>query len=362
MLIAHLYPKGARNKMSYFRKNIDSMTPYIPGIQPKDSQVVKLNTNENPFPPTDKVLKKLTEAVGNNLRRYPDPNCDELRRLIAKTYNVDAQQVIVGNGSDEVLALIFRACVDPGDKVLLFYPTYTLYHVMAQASCAKILEHDLDDNFEIPKNAFLEKYKLSLIPNPNVPSGNFIDKSAISRLAEDSGGILVVDEAYADFAEQNCIDMIKNHDNIIVTRTFSKSFSLAGMRIGFAIASVDIISGLMKIKDSYNLNRLSLVAAQAALEDIESVNKNISQIKTIREKYAKILTELGFDVLSSSSNFLFVKPPDVLSARELYNGLLDRKILVRFFDNRRVDEYLRITIGTEQEMSRLLDNIKELLE
>lgn len=361
MLIAHLYPKGVRSRMSYFRKNVDLMDAYIPGIQPKDPQVIKLNTNENPFPPTDKVLQKLSEALQDNLRRYPDPNCDNLRHAIAKTYDVKFEQVIVGNGSDEILALIFRACVDQGDRVLLFYPTYTLYNVMAQASCANVIEYDLDENFEIPEKAFSEKYRLSLIPNPNVPSGNFINKESISRLAKSSDGILVVDEAYADFAEQNCIDMIKNHDNIVVTRSFSKSFSLAGMRIGFAIASTDIIQGLMKIKDSYNLNTLSLVAAQTALEDIDTVNKNIVQIKALRDRYAQILADLGFEVLKSHANFLFVKPPNILTAKDMYNHLLDRKILVRFFDKPRVNGYLRITIGTQEEMRKLLDNIKELL-
>lgn len=345
----------------YFRNNIVTMDSYVPGIQPKESGVIKLNTNENPYPPTSKVIETLIKGINGKLRLYPDPLCDNLREKIGSVCNVDMDQIIVGNGSDEILTLIMRSIVDPNDDVLLLYPTYTLYHVLAKEANAKILEYELDENFQIPEPFFAQKCKLCYVPNPNVPAGNLVSKNELERIAFNIKGILVIDEAYVDFAEEDSIDLLKKHDNIIITRSFSKSFSLAGMRIGFAISSKEIIKNIMKIKDSYNVNRLSAIAAETALDDIAVIKDQISVIKHRRDRYSDILRKMQFQVLPSQTNFLFVKPPCVES-KYLYEKLWERKILVRFFNQPRVNDYLRITIGTEEEMSYLVKNIEEILE
>jgi len=345
----------------YFKQNIILMDSYVPGIQPKESGFIKLNTNENPYPPTIKVIEALAKGIDGKLRLYPDPNCDSLREKISSVYNVDKERIIVGNGSDEILALIMRGVISANDPVLLLYPTYTLYNVLAREASAKIIEFELDEYFNIPEPFYFQKCKLCYVPNPNVPAGNTIPKIDIERLAGNIEGILVVDEAYVDFSEENSLDLLDKYNNIIITRSFSKSFSLAGMRIGFAIASKEIIKNLMKIKDSYNVNRLSAIAAESALDDIEAIMRQISVIKQRRDKYSSILKKMQFHVLPSQTNFLFVKPP-YIEAKYMYEKLLERKILVRFFNQQRVNNYLRITIGTEEEMNFMIKNMQNILE
>ncbi|MEW6534758.1 MAG: histidinol-phosphate transaminase [Candidatus Auribacterota bacterium] len=346
--------------MNFFRQNIQDMSPYVPGLQLNDPDIIKLNTNENPFPPSNTVLNAVREGVNTSLRLYPNPTSDTLRDTLASTYSLKREQIIVGNGSDEVLAMIMRACVAPGDNVLLFYPTYSLYDVLAYANDATITEIELDESFNIPDKAFGVKARLCYLPNPNVPAGNYIDKQTIIRLAESIGGLLVIDEAYVDFAEQSCIDLVEKYNNIVVTRTFSKSFSLAGMRIGYAVAKPSVIAGVMKVKDSYNLDRISEIAATASIRDLAEIKKRCSYIKHVRDNTAQRLRSMNFHVLPSQTNFLFVKPPGV-DAEYLYEALLNRKILVRFFNQRRVKEYLRITIGMQEDMDILISTLKELL-
>lgn len=347
--------------MTYLRKAVESLDPYVPGIQPTDPAVIKLNTNENPYPPTDSVLKAIQNATGASLRLYPDPLSTDLSSKITEVYGVKSDQVVVGNGSDEIIAMIFRAAIDPGDRVLLFYPTYTLYYVLARLHDADVTQIQLDEQFELPETIGDGNYKLCFIPNPNVPGGNLISRQTIVKLARTIKGLLVVDEAYVDFAEENSIDLLSKHENIIITRTFSKSFSLAGLRIGFALAHKNIIEGLKKIKDSYNINRISAAAAKAALDDLDIVKKRIADIKKVRDDVAGRLKSLQFEVLPSQTNFLCAKPQKI-SARELYEELVKRKVLVRFFDHPRIDKYLRITIGTKEQMEILLTHIQEILK
>ena len=346
---------------NYFRKNVINMEGYVPGEQLNDPDIIKLNTNENPYTPPENVINALKDEIGGKLNLYPDPVAKNLCNTIARINNMNSSQIIAGNGSDEILSIIFRSFIDPGDKVLLFKPTYTLYYTLAESVDAEITTCELDDNFEIPEQAFDIQCKLCLIPNPNAPTGNYFSKDKLSKLASSIKGILVIDEAYVDFAEQNCLDLLKKHENIIITRTFSKSFSLAGMRIGYGISSPNTIKGLMKIKDSYNLNRLSIVAGEAALNNITEVHRRIDIIKQLRSESAQEFKNLGFTVLDSQTNFLFVKPPE-MPAKELYKKLYDKKILVRFFDQDRVNEFLRITIGTEKQMRKLFETIKEIME
>ncbi|MCD6460458.1 histidinol-phosphate transaminase [bacterium] len=346
---------------NFFRKNVIDMQGYVPGKQLNDLDIIKLNTNENPYPPPENVISALKNAIESKLNLYPDPLAVDLRKKIAMLYNLDPSQIIAGNGSDEILSIIFRSFVDPKDKVVLFNPTYTLYYTLANSVDADIISYNLDSNFDIPEEIFSVKCKICFIPNPNAPTGNFFDKKKLSRLADSIGGILVIDEAYADFAEDNCLGLLKKHGNIIITRTFSKSFSLAGMRIGYGLSSPEIIKGLMKIKDSYNLNRLSIVAGEAILNNITQIHRRIDLIKKLRDKSAQEFRSLGFTVLDSQTNFLFVKPSKI-SAEELYKKLYCRKILVRFFDQERVNEFLRITVGTEEQMKILLNAIKKITE
>ena len=314
----------------YFRKNVINMEGYVPGEQLNDPDIIKLNTNENPYPPPENVIKALENEINSRLNLYPDPVANKLRDSIAGIYNIDSSQVIASNGSDEILSIIFRSFIDPGDRVLLFNPTYTLYYTLAESVDADVVTCELDENFDIPEKAFQIQCKLCFIPNPNAPTGNTFSKEKLSKLASSINGILVIDEAYVDFSDDNCLDLLNKHENIIITRTFSKSFSLAGMRIGYGISSSDIIKGLMKIKDSYNLNRLSIVAGEAVLNNITEVHRRIDIIKKLRDKSAQEFKKLGFTVLDSHTNFLFVKPVKI-PAKELYKKLYDRKILVRFF-------------------------------
>ncbi|MDX9702538.1 MAG: histidinol-phosphate transaminase [Candidatus Auribacterota bacterium] len=344
-----------------FRKNIYDMDSYVPGIQPKDARVIKLNTNENPYPPPSAVIDGLKQAIGAQLRLYPDPVCDDLRIAIAKTYGFSKDNIIASNGSDEILSMIIRAFVDPGDSVLLMYPTYSLYKVLAIAQSAKIIECALTEDFSIPQTAYSQQAKVCFVPNPNVPAGNYIDKKNLLRLANTCGGILVIDEAYVDFAEDSCLDLLEDNKNIIITRTFSKSFSLAGMRIGFAIADESVIKGLMKIKDSYNLNRLSALAGKIAVENLNEVRSRAQSIKALRDQTAKQLQSLQFEVLPSQTNFLFARPLQA-TARFIYEKLLSKNILVRFFDQPRVDQYIRVTIGTENEMKIFIETVKQITE
>jgi len=346
---------------NYFRNNVTGMEGYIPGEQLNDPDIIKLNTNENPYPPPENVTQALTDEINSKLNLYPDPVANNLRDTIASIYNIDSSQIIAGNGSDEILSIIFRSFIDPGDKVLLFSPTYTLYYTLAESVDADVITCELDENFDLPEKAFNIQCKLCFIPNPNAPTGNSFAKEKLSKLASSINGILVIDEAYVDFSDDNCLDLLKKHKNIIITRTFSKSFSLAGMRIGYGISSVDIIKGLMKIKDSYNLNRLSIVAGEAALNNITEVHRRIDIIKKLRDQSARKFKKLGFIVLNSQTNFLFVKPVKI-SAKKLYKSLYNRKILIRFFNQDRVDEFLRITIGTEKQMRILFQTIKEIME
>lgn len=349
------------NVDQFLRPNVAKMEPYVPGIQPKSPGIIKLNTNENPYPPPDEVIDAVKHAAGAALRLYPDPLCDELRGAIAHAYGVSIDQIIAGNGSDEILSMIMRAFVDPGDKVLLMYPTYSLYKVLCEAHDGVIVECELTDDFSIPEFAYSQQCKLCFIPNPNVPSGNFFDKKDLSRLATTCGGILVIDEAYVDFASDDCLDLLNEHPNIIITRTFSKSFSLAGMRIGYAVADDSVIKGLMKIKDSYNLNRLSVVAATAAIRQLPVMQQRACAIAGLRDKVSRELESLHFTVLPSQTNFIFVKPVRS-DAKTIYEKLLEQNILVRYFDQPRVNEYIRITIGTPEEMNTFIETIQQIME
>ncbi len=347
--------------MSYARKHLASIEGYVPGEQPTDGAYIKLNTNENPYPPSPRVFEAVKNVTGEQLRKYPDAIWRGLRAKISEVYGVAPEGIFVGNGSDEALSLLIRTFVDPGEKVLYMYPSYVLYETLAAISAVEYEDVELDDNFDLPEDAFERKGKIFFVANPNSPTGKPVPPEAIKRLCESFSGIVVADEAYADFGDSSCVDLLGDYPNLMVLRTFSKSFSLASIRVGFALAPDEIIDALMKTKDSYNVNLLSQVAAEAALDDLGHMRDNVEKIKRTRERLINSLRGMGFDVFPSEANFLLARPPGA-AAREVYEQLKERKILVRYFPIRRLDDRLRITVGTDAEIDALLSALGEILK
>jgi histidinol-phosphate aminotransferase len=348
--------------MSFARKHLISIEGYVPGEQPTGGYI-KLNTNENPYPPSPKVFEALAQRrTGEELRKYPDALWRGLRARISEVYGVRPEQIFVGNGSDEVLSLLIRTFVDPGEKVLYMYPSYVLYETLAAINAVDEYEGvDLDDDFDIPEEAFKLTGKLFFVANPNSPTGKPVPVDTIKRLCESFSGIVVADEAYADFGDCSCIDALGDYPNLMILRTFSKAFSLASIRVGFALAPEELIANLIKTKDSYNVNLLSQLAAEAALDDIDYMRANVEKIEQTRTRLTDSLRNIGFDVYPSASNFLLARPPDG-NAREMYEALKERKILVRYFPLRRLDDRLRISVGTDDEVDALLEALREILK
>lgn len=345
---------------SYFRPDIASMEGYVPGEQPQESGFIKLNTNENPYPPSPLVLERLRAACSGDLRLYPDPEARALRRRLSEIFACAPEQTIVGNGSDELLGIILRSFVDKGQKVVYPYPSYSYYEQLIQIQGGRPLRVDFDDDFSLPEKLLVDDARVTLIVNPNAPSGTLIPLSRIETLARQVNGILVVDEAYIDFSTGGCIGLIDAFPNTVVVRTMSKSFSLAGMRLGFGFAAAELIAGMWKVKDHYNLSRLSLVAAEAALDDIDSMRTQAARICQTRKRLSGRLCELGFTVWNSSANFVLARIPSPAAA-ELYAELKRRRILVRYFDQPRLRDCLRITVGTDLEIDALLGELQEIL-
>ena len=348
--------------LSYFRNNIEGMSGYIPGEQPKDGIYIKLNTNENPYPPSPKVLHAIKEVVNDSLRLYPDPIATAARIKIAETLDTKPEWVMAGNGSDDLLSIIIRSFAGQGDKVVFPYPSYMLYKTLAELQDGSACAVEFNEDYSLPDDFIVADAKVTFIANPNSPSGTMIPHSKISKIASAIDGVLVVDEAYANFAEDNCLSLVEKHDNILILRTLSKSYSLAGIRLGFCIAREPLIQGMMKVKDSYNVDRLSIAAVVAALDDQKSMKAHVEKIKDTRNYLTKSLQDMGFFVYSSQTNFVLARCMNGVSAHHLYQTLKSRKILVRYFNLRRLDDCLRITIGTREEIDTLLKNLKELVD
>ena len=341
--------------MSFFRPNIERMSGYTPGEQPHDSGFVKLNTNENPYPPSPKVLEALRAWVGPGLRLYPQPTAMPVRERVARMFDVDTTNVIVGNGSDDLLTIVIRSFVDPGDVVAYPVSTYSLYPALAdiQGACAR--EVPFPEDYSLPEGLFDKGARVTFLANPNSPTGTQAPLEEVGRLADAVSGVLIVDEAYVDFADSDCMSLARERENVIVMRTFSKSFALCGLRIGFAVAHEDLIRGMMKVKDSYNVNRLACVAGAAALDDIEYMRGRAGQIRATRARLAEGLRGLGWQVCPSHANFVFSRITGSPSAEAIYEELKKRKILVRLFG-----DCLRITVGTDEEIDILFENLRDL--
>jgi histidinol-phosphate aminotransferase len=336
------------------------MSAYVPGEQPPPgARVIKLNTNENPYPPSPRVAEAVAAELsggGERLRLYSDPVALDLRRAGSEVTGVPVDQILAGNGSDELLALIVRAMVDPGDVIEFPYPTYVLYETLAEAQGARVRTVPFDRTFELPRALFGSDAKVVFVASPNSPSGTSHPTAALRELAQSlPNGLLVVDEAYADFAGESAIELTRTLPNVVVLRTFSKSYSLAGMRIGLLFGSRELVSGIAKVKDSYNLDRLAIAAGAAALRDAAWMQTNVAKIRATRERLAAGLARLGFDVLPSSANFVFARTSSAERARSAYRSLKERGILVRYFDRPLLDDGLRITVGTDAEITTLLE-------
>ena len=338
------------------------MEGYVPGEQPQDRRYIKLNTNENPYPPSPRVLEALRLAVTEDLRLYPDPSAQDLRSKAAEVYGLAADQIVAGNGSDDLLAMLFRACVDAGSTPDVAYPvpTYSLYDTLAQIQGTTPKTAPFPPDFTLPVEALLAVgARLNLICNPNSPSGTLTPVSTIADFARRAKGLVVVDEAYVDFAHESALSLLGSCPNVVVLRTFSKSFSLAGMRIGLAFGDRELIAQLNKVKDSYNLDRLSLVAARAALDDLPWMKANVEKIRESRATLARELGELGFRIPPSEANFLFATHARLAGA-DLYRALRERGILVRHFSTRTLSDGLRITVGTREQNSALVAALRTL--
>lgn len=357
--------------MSLFRDNVDKLTAYTPGEQPQEPGWVKLNTNENPYPPSPHVVEAIERMAKSRLNVYPDPLGKSFCRAAGELFGVDADWILPANGSDENLTLLMRAFVDPKDLVAYPYPSYILYETLAEIQAARFarlrLNADWSWNLRLNK-PLIQAARLLLVPNPNSPSGNRWDEQTVAALVPPQG-ILVLDEAYGDFADvPHKMEMLHTPlgEQMVVTRTFSKSYSLAGIRFGFAVARPELIRGMRKVKDSYNCDAISLAVAEAAIRDQAWMLANRAKIIATRTYLTDELRKLGFDVVSSQANFVWTTRA-AGAHQTLYEQLKQRKILVRYMkfqDDSRPDgvlDGLRITIGTDEEISTLLENLKQLV-
>ena len=358
------------------RPLVRALHPYVPGEQPRIKGLVKLNTNENPYGPSPKVLSAIRAAVDGRLRLYPNPTSQPLRERLARLHACKAENIIIGNGSDELLAMAVRAFVEPAASlprregsaatVQFFHPSYSLYPVLAELHGARTNSVPLHPDFTLPSVAELRRGKqwdfqaaLSFVTTPNAPSGRGFRLSELDGLCRAQKGLVLLDEAYVDFAAGNALSLALRYPHVLVARTFSKAYSLCFQRVGYAVGHAALIGALDKIRDSYNVNGLGQVAALATLDDLAWYRANFRRIIGTRKKLSRELAELGFEVFPSQTNFVLVRPP-TLSAEAWLHELRARKVLVRWFNHAPVREYLRITIGSPSEAAALVKAVKAI--
>jgi histidinol-phosphate aminotransferase len=354
---------------------VRSLAPYVPGEQPKIRGLIKLNTNENPYPPSARVLEAVRAATDGRLRLYPDPTAAPLRQRLARLHRCRPENIIVGNGSDELLAMAVRCFVEPADSttvrtrscVQFFSPSYSLYPVLTEIHGACCNPVPLNPDFTLPNLAELRRGRqwefraaLTLVTTPNAPSGRGYTTGELEQLCRAQKGVVLLDEAYVDFARENALDLALRHPNVLVARTFSKAYSLCFQRVGYLVGPVPLIDALQKIRDSYNVNGLGQVAAAATLQDLPYYRANFRKIISSRERLSTELCALGFGVLPSQTNFLLVRPPKYPAERWL-QLLRERKLLVRWFSGSTIQEYLRITVGTPEQTTALLNAVRKIL-
>ena len=347
---------------SFLRKSLEGYQPYVPGEQPPDDgDWVKLNTNESPLPPSPKVIEAIKAATGDSLRLYPSPTAAPARKAIAARFGLEANQVALGNGGDELIEMCFRAFVGAGERVAYSTPTYPLLEPLCKVHEAIPSTHATAEGWTWTEDLFEDPAPLKFLVNPNSPTGTHHGKLSVARALARSRGVVVLDEAYVDFASESQLDLIGKFPNLIVLRTMSKSYALAGMRIGFALANPDLIAALDAVKDSYNLDRLAIVAAVAAIEDEPYHRKIVDYVVDERSWLEEQLREQGFQHSASAANFAFVKPPLGSSAAAVADALRERRVLIRHYHREPIAGWFRITIGTREQHLRLLAALKEIL-
>lgn len=348
----------------FWSARIWDAVPYTPGEQPRDRAFVKLNTNECPYPPSPKAVEAIRQAADSSLRLYPDPECLDLRQAIARREGLTPEQIFCSNGSDEVLAFAFQAFFDPDREVVFpritysFYPVYTSYFGL---SCRRV---PMNPDFTDPVDELCGKNGGVVLCNPNAPTGIAVGLDVVEKLLRANPDVVViVDEAYVDFGAQSAVPLIDQYPNLLVVQTASKSRALAGLRVGWAMGNENLISGLRCVRDSinsYTVDQLAQAGAKAAIEDEDYFQSIRRRVMDTRAWTARALEELGFTVLPSQANFLFVSRPGK-SGRELLTGLRERGVLVRWWDDKPIRDWLRISIGTDEEMKALTDALKELI-
>jgi histidinol-phosphate aminotransferase len=338
------------------------MAAYTPGEQPREGTFIKLNTNENPYPPSPRVFEALSAALtGDRLRKYPDPVGMRFRQTAGRVLGVDPDGILIGNGSDDILTILTRAFVPEGGLIVSPTPSYLLYHTLANLQGARFTTVSYKADWKLPYPWPARFADLTFLANPNSPSGTTASLPEIDQVRANLRGPLVVDEAYADFAESNALDLLKRGaKDIVITRSFSKSYSLAGIRFGFAVGDPALIQQLYKVKDSYNCDALSLVAAAAAIEDQEYFQTIRARILATRSRMEKALTNLGFNVCPSQANFVWCRRTD-RPVKPIYEELKKRNILVRYMNYERYGDGLRISVGTDEEIDRLLAELTAIL-
>jgi histidinol-phosphate aminotransferase len=338
------------------------MAGYVPGEQPKPgTKIIKLNTNENPYSPSPKAMEVLRTLDGELLRRYPNPFANDFRQAISEVLEVPMEWIIVGNGSDDILNILVRACAEDGRKVVYPMPTYVLYRTLAEIQPATIVEVPYPDDFQLPiAELVAANGSLTFIASPNSPSGHLVPTEDLRILASKLSGVLVIDEAYVDFADETALSLVKEFDNVIIARTLSKGYSLAGLRLGFGIANPSLLSGLFKVKDSYNIDAIASLVGAAAMRDQAYKNECIAKVKASRIKLLGDLKQLGFQVKDSQTNFLLATSPKG-NAGDIYLALKECGILVRYFKQPGLDDKLRITVGTDEQNQILIEALLHLV-
>ncbi len=362
---------SSKSLSKFIRPLVRGLHAYVPGEQPRASGLIKLNTNENPYPPAPKVLAATRAAVDGRLRLYPNPTAQPLRERLAALHGVRTENIILGNGSDELLALAIRTFVEPATatsgsrSVVQFpWPCYSLYPVLVESHGATALRVPLRSDFDLPSVSELRRGRqwdfraaLTFITTPNAPSGRTYSLAQLDALCAAQRGLVVLDEAYVDFAEANAMELQQRHPHVLISRTFSKAYSLCFQRVGYFVAHAELIAALDAMRDSYNVNGLGQVAALATLANLPYYRRNFARIKATRDTVRRELTGLGWQVLPSGTNFILTKPA-ARPAKEWLERLRAKKIIVRWFSAPEVSDYLRITIGTEAEMAKFLSVVR----
>ena len=348
--------------MEYVRPPIAAMKGYVPGAQPDPSQkYIKLNSNENPYPPSPRVKEVLLRLDCDDLRIYPDPLSLDLRERLGRLHGFSPDQVICGNGSDDILNMIVRTFAQPGEAIGFYAPTFPLYRVLGVIHGVQNLAVPVAEPYDRPPDP-PSNVRVFFLANPNSPVGFLYPLSLVRSMARKVQGIFVVDEAYVEFARENALSLVREMENVIVVRTVSKSYSLAGVRLGYAVGREDLIQEMFKVKDPFNVNRLTQVVVAAALDDQEYFRKNISRVVENREWFSREARALGYRIIPTEGNFIFPQPPQKGRGIQFFQTLYDRKVLTRYYDEEGLRDGVRMTIGTREDMETTLQVMKDILK